>query len=107
VHTTKRRTKKLVILAATLILGIIGREFFNAFYVVQELVIVLSLAALAVFFAAGLVVLAIVSHSVWQNLMTYARKTNAVAALQDRLGASASRLLVSRGVYERENRIKA
>lgn len=29
-------------LAAVLIVGIIGRELFNAFYVVQELVIVLS-----------------------------------------------------------------
>jgi hypothetical protein len=94
-------------LAAILIVGIIGRELFNAFYVVQELVIVLTFAALAVFFAAGLVVVAIISHSVWQNLMTYGRKTNVRAVLQERLGASVSRPLVSRGVYERENRIKA
>ena len=94
-------------LAAALILGIIGREFFNAFYVVRELLVVLSFAALAVLFAFGLVVLAIVSHSVWQNLMTQVRKTNVRAVLQERLGASVSRPLVSRGVYERENRIKA
>lgn len=94
-------------LLAALTLGIIAREFYNAFYVVQEVLIVLSFTALGVFFAASLMILAIVSHSAWQNLMTYVRKTITRAVLQERLDTSLVHRLVSRGVYERENRIKA
>jgi hypothetical protein len=107
VPTTKRRTKRLVMLAAIAILGIIGREFFNAFYIFREVLFVLSFAALAVFFATGLMVLAIVSHSAWQNLFTLVRKTGAGGFLQGRLTVSAPRPLTSRGVYERANRVKA
>jgi hypothetical protein len=104
-NNARRRTKRLVMLAAILMVGMIGREFFNAFYVFRELLFVLSLAALVVLFAAVIVVLGIVFHSAWQNLVTRARKTNAGNVLRYRLRASSSRPL--RGVYERENRAKA
>jgi len=105
VQTAKARTKRLMKLLAILILGIIGRELFSAFYVVRELLVVVSFAAIAVFFIAGLVVLAIVAHSIWQSLGR--RVKHALAVLQERLGTSLSRPLVSRGVYEREGRFKA
>jgi hypothetical protein len=85
-------------LAAILIVGIIGREFFNAFYIFRELLFVLSFAALAVFFAGGIAVLGIVFHSAWQNLHTHVRKTNAGTVIRDRLRASASRPVISPGV---------
>jgi hypothetical protein len=73
-------------LVAILIVGIIGREFFNAFYVVRELLVVVSFAALAVFFIAGLVVLAIVSHSVWQGLGGHV--TGSITGVRTRRGGT-------------------
>ena len=61
-------------LAAILMVGIIGREFFNAFYVFRELLFVLGFAAVVVFFAAGIAVLGFVFHSAWQNLIIQVRK---------------------------------
>lgn len=104
---TRSRTNRLVMLATIVILAIIGREFFNAFYVFRELLFVLGFAALGVFFASCLVVLAIVSYSAWQHLTAHTRETQARALLQEPAGASVSRPLVPRGAYEGESRIKA
>jgi hypothetical protein len=96
-----------MMLLAILIVGIIGRELFSAFYLVRELLVVVSFAAVAVFFIAGLVVIAVVLYSVWQGLVRHVKSTNAFAVLRERLGTSLSRPLISRGVYERESRFKA
>jgi uncharacterized membrane protein YedE/YeeE len=107
VAATRSRTKRLIMLAAIVILGIIGREFFNAFYLFRELLFVVSFAALGVFLASCLMVLVIVFYSAWQHLTTHLGKTQARAPRRERLGTPVSHPIIPRGVYERESRIKA
>jgi len=65
VAARRKQKKTLLRLVAALIFGVIAREIFIAVYFVRELLLFAALVALAVFFAAGLVVLGMLAHSVF------------------------------------------
>ena len=63
------RARRPIALLTIAALGMVAGGFFGKVYLVQELLVVVALTALVVFFAANLVVLGILFHAIGKSIL--------------------------------------